>query len=174
MDVFRKNEKEKNAADLAPAVREIILEAVLTRLNRLLICQVYTVAMWFGFSGKMKDMFCYIAGNARHINLGFLGFPRGSPPRIVCSKAMARPCATSNSQVSAIRVGLLCVVTSTRRSNNWAQRRRVMYRRQLSNPRRFGPGVARQTRDAAEKQRGANSMWIMLWSGVHIWKRSRL
>jgi hypothetical protein len=39
------------------------------------IYQVYTVAIWFGFSGKMKDMFCYIATSARHINLGF---PRGS------------------------------------------------------------------------------------------------
>jgi hypothetical protein len=46
-----------------------------TRPNRSLICQVYTVAIWFGFSGKMKDMFCYIATNARYINLGF---PRGS------------------------------------------------------------------------------------------------
>ena len=36
---------------------------------------MYTVAIWFGFSGKMKDMFCYIATNARHVNLGF---PRGS------------------------------------------------------------------------------------------------
>jgi hypothetical protein len=39
------------------------------------IYQVYTVAIWFGFSGKMKDMFCYIATNAGHVNLGF---PRGS------------------------------------------------------------------------------------------------
>ncbi len=41
------------------------------RPNRSSICQVYTGAIWFGFSGKMKDMFCYIAGNARHINLDF-------------------------------------------------------------------------------------------------------
>jgi hypothetical protein len=43
------------------------------------------------FSGKMKDMFYYIATNAPHINLGF---PRGSAPfptRIACSKAMATP-----------------------------------------------------------------------------------
>jgi hypothetical protein len=33
------------------------------------------VAIWFGFSGKMKDMFCYIATNAGHVNLGF---PRGT------------------------------------------------------------------------------------------------
>lgn len=39
------------------------------------IYQVYTVAIWFGFSGKMKDMFCYIAANAGHVNLGF---PRGT------------------------------------------------------------------------------------------------
>ena len=36
---------------------------------------MYTVAIWFGFSGKMKDMFCYIATNAGHVNLGF---PRGA------------------------------------------------------------------------------------------------
>jgi hypothetical protein len=39
------------------------------------IYRVYTVAIWFGFSGKMKDMFCYIATNAGHVNLGF---PRGA------------------------------------------------------------------------------------------------
>jgi hypothetical protein len=59
--------------DLALALREIILEEV-PHANES-IYQVYTVAIWFGFSGKMKDMFCYIATNARHINLGF---PRGS------------------------------------------------------------------------------------------------
>src|SRR5579863_3810723 len=39
------------------------------------VYQVYTVAIWFGFSGKMKDMFCYITTHARHINLGF---PQGA------------------------------------------------------------------------------------------------
>ena len=33
------------------------------------------MAIWFGFGGKMKDMFCYIATNAKHVNLGF---PRGA------------------------------------------------------------------------------------------------
>jgi hypothetical protein len=33
------------------------------------------VAIGFGFGGKMKDMFCYIATSAGHVNLGF---PRGS------------------------------------------------------------------------------------------------
>jgi hypothetical protein len=60
-------------ADLALALREIILEEAPDASES--IYQVYTVAIWFGFSGKMKDMFCYIATNARHINLGF---PRGS------------------------------------------------------------------------------------------------
>src|SRR6267154_2082956 len=59
--------------DLALALREIILEEVPDASES--IYQVYTVAIWFGFSGKMKDMFCYIATNARHINLGF---PRGT------------------------------------------------------------------------------------------------
>ena len=64
---------DRPIADLALALREIILEEVPEAFES--IYQVYTVAIWFGFSGKMKDMFCYIATNARHINLGF---PRGS------------------------------------------------------------------------------------------------
>ena len=60
-------------ADMALALREIILDEVPDAAES--IYQVYTVAIWFGFSGKMKDMFCYIATNARHINLGF---PRGA------------------------------------------------------------------------------------------------
>ena len=64
---------ERPIADLALALREIVLEEVPDASES--IYQVYTVAIWFGFSGKMKDMFCYIATNARHINLGF---PRGS------------------------------------------------------------------------------------------------
>ena len=39
------------------------------------IYRVYTVAIWFGYSGKRKDMFCYIATNAGHVNPGF---PRGA------------------------------------------------------------------------------------------------
>jgi hypothetical protein len=64
---------DRHIADLALALREIILEEVPDASES--IYQVYTVAIWFGFSGKMKDMFCYIATNAGHINLGF---PRGS------------------------------------------------------------------------------------------------
>jgi len=64
---------DRPIADLALALREIILEEVPDASES--IYQVYTVAIWFGFSGKMKDMFCYIATNARHLNLGF---PRGS------------------------------------------------------------------------------------------------
>ena len=64
---------ERRIVDLALALREIILEEVPDASES--IYQVYTVAIWFGFSEKMKDMFCYIATNARHINLGF---PRGS------------------------------------------------------------------------------------------------
>jgi hypothetical protein len=64
---------DRPIVDLALALREIILEEVPDASET--IYQVYTVAIWFGFSEKMKDMFCYIATNARHINLGF---PRGS------------------------------------------------------------------------------------------------
>jgi hypothetical protein len=64
---------DPHIADLALALREIILEEVPDASES--IYQVYTVAIWFGFSGKMKDMFCYIATSADHVNLGF---PRGS------------------------------------------------------------------------------------------------
>jgi hypothetical protein len=64
---------ERPIYDLALALREIILEEAPYASES--IYQVYTVAIWFGFSGKMKDMFCYITTNARHVNLGF---PRGA------------------------------------------------------------------------------------------------
>lgn len=64
---------DRNISDLALALREIILEEAPDASES--IYQVYTVAVWFGFSGKMKDMFCYITTNAGHVNLGF---PRGA------------------------------------------------------------------------------------------------
>jgi hypothetical protein len=64
---------DPHISDLALALREVILDEVPDASES--IYQVYTVAVWFGFSGKMKDMFCYIATNAGHVNLGF---PRGS------------------------------------------------------------------------------------------------
>ena len=64
---------DPSIANLALALREIILEEVPDASES--IYQVYTVAIWFGFSGKMKDMFCHIATSARHVNLGF---PRGA------------------------------------------------------------------------------------------------
>src|SRR5258706_3664602 len=64
---------DRHISELALALREVILEEAPDASES--IYQVYTVAIWFGFSGKMKDMFCYVATNARHINLGF---PRGS------------------------------------------------------------------------------------------------
>ena len=64
---------DRHILDLVLALREIILEEAPDAAES--IYQVYTVAIWFGFSDKMKDMFCYIAANAGHINLGF---PRGS------------------------------------------------------------------------------------------------
>ncbi|MDP8982500.1 MAG: DUF1801 domain-containing protein [Acidobacteriota bacterium] len=63
----------RQIGDLALAVRDIILEEAPDASES--IYQTYTVAIWFGFSGKMKDMFCYIATNAGHVNLGF---PRGA------------------------------------------------------------------------------------------------
>src|SRR5690349_19798970 len=60
-------------ADLALALRQIMLEEAPDASES--VYQVYTVAIWFGFTGKMKDMFCYITTHARHINLGC---PRGA------------------------------------------------------------------------------------------------
>jgi hypothetical protein len=64
---------DRHISELALALRDIILDEAPDASES--IYQVYTVAIWFGFSGKMKDMFCYIATNARHVNLGF---PRGA------------------------------------------------------------------------------------------------
>ncbi len=64
---------DRTIAELALALREIILEEAPDASES--VYQVYTVAVRFGFSGKMKDMFCYITTHARHINLGF---PRGA------------------------------------------------------------------------------------------------
>jgi hypothetical protein len=64
---------DRHISDLALELREVILEEAPDASES--IYQVYTVAIWFGFSGKMKDMFCYIATNAGHVNLGF---PRGT------------------------------------------------------------------------------------------------
>ena len=64
---------DRHIADIALGLREVVLEEAPDASES--IYRVYTVAIWFGFSGKMKDMFCYIATNARHVNLGF---PRGT------------------------------------------------------------------------------------------------
>ncbi|HKV04156.1 MAG TPA: DUF1801 domain-containing protein [Candidatus Acidoferrales bacterium] len=64
---------DRHISDLALALRETILEEAPDASES--IYRVYTVAIWFGFSGKMKDMFCYITTHERHVNLGF---PRGA------------------------------------------------------------------------------------------------
>jgi hypothetical protein len=64
---------DRHISDLALALREVILEEAPDASES--IYQVYTVAIWFGFSGKMRDMFCYITTNSGHVNLGF---PRGT------------------------------------------------------------------------------------------------
>src|SRR5690242_17981456 len=64
---------DPHISNLALALRQIILEEAPDASES--IYQVYTVAVWFGYSGKMKDMFCYITTHAGHVNLGF---PRGA------------------------------------------------------------------------------------------------
>jgi hypothetical protein len=53
---------DRHIAELALALREIILEEAPDASES--VYQVYTVAIWFGFSGKMKDMFCYSGSTA--------------------------------------------------------------------------------------------------------------
>lgn len=73
---------DRHISDLALALREIILEEAPDASES--IYQTYTVAIWFGFSGKMKDMFCYIATNRGHVNLGFpLGASLPDPSRVL-------------------------------------------------------------------------------------------
>ena len=60
---------DPHISDLALALREIILEEAPHACES--IYRVYTVVVWFGFSGKMKDMFCFITTHAGHVNLGF-------------------------------------------------------------------------------------------------------
>jgi hypothetical protein len=64
---------DRHISDLALVLRDIVLEEAPDASES--VYQVYTVAIWFGFSRKMKDMFCYIATSAKHVNLGF---PRGT------------------------------------------------------------------------------------------------
>ena len=64
---------DRHISDIVLALREVILDEAPDASES--VYQVYTVAIWFGFSGKMKDMFCYITTSSRHINLGF---PRGA------------------------------------------------------------------------------------------------
>jgi hypothetical protein len=73
---------DRHISDLVLALREIVLEEAPDASES--VYQVYTVAIWFGFSGKMKDMFCYIATNAKHVNLGFpLGTSLADPNRVL-------------------------------------------------------------------------------------------
>ena len=108
---------DRTIADLALALREIILEEQPDASES--VYQVYTVAIWFGFSGKMKDMFCYITTHAGHINLGF---PRGAalpdPNRVLEGEGKAmrhikfksmrdleRPCVRRYIQAAIEQVG---------------------------------------------------------------------
>ena len=117
---------DRTITDLALALREIILEEQPDASES--VYQVYTVAIWFGFSGKMKDMFCYITTHAGHIDLGF---PRGAnlpdPNRVLEGegKAMRHIKFTSMSDPSF-------VATSRQRSSRWARPRQAEPGRLLS------------------------------------------
>jgi hypothetical protein len=83
---------DRAIADLLLGLREIILEEALDASES--SYRVYTVAIWFGFSTKMKNMFCYIGTNARHVNRGSLAALR-CRIGIVCPKVRARRCSMS-------------------------------------------------------------------------------
>jgi hypothetical protein len=142
---------DRHISGLALALREIILEEAPDASES--IYQVYTVAIWFGFSGKMKDMFCYIATNAGHVNLGF---PRGAsladPNRVLegegktmrhikfaslrdlerpfvrryIQEAMeqAAPAGTSGTGKSVVKSNLAASRTAKKRANPGARRSR--------------------------------------------------
>src|SRR6185312_3786815 len=79
---------DRHISDLALDLREIILEECPDASES--IYQVYTVAIWFGFSGKMKDMFCYITTHAGHVNLGFpCGATLPDPSRVLAGDGKA-------------------------------------------------------------------------------------
>jgi len=65
---------DRHIADIALAMREIILDEA-PDASETVYEVSYTVAVWFGFSQKMKDMFCYVASYGAHVDLGF---PRGA------------------------------------------------------------------------------------------------
>ena len=56
-------------ASLALALREMLLEEAPDAVEK--VFANHPSAVWFGFSEKMKDMFCYVAVASRHVNLGF-------------------------------------------------------------------------------------------------------
>ena len=107
---------DRHIANLALALREVILEEMPDASES--VYQVYTVAIWFGFSGKMKDMVCYIATNAAHINLGFLAVPR-CPIPTRCWKATVRRCVTSNCELFRMWSGHWYGATFARQSNSY-------------------------------------------------------
>ena len=79
---------DRHISELALALREIILEEAPDASES--VYQVYTVAIWFGFSGKMKDMFCYITTHAGHVNLGFpSGASLPDPNRVLAGEGKA-------------------------------------------------------------------------------------
>jgi hypothetical protein len=57
------------AGDLAIALRKIVLEEAPDAIES--VFRNHPSAVWFGFSPKMKDAFCYIARANTHVNLGF-------------------------------------------------------------------------------------------------------
>jgi hypothetical protein len=60
---------DRTVADMALGLREMILEEAGDAVER--VYQTYTVAIWFGFTRKMKDSYCFITTSSDHVNLGF-------------------------------------------------------------------------------------------------------
>ena len=61
---------DRNIAELALALREIVLEFAPQAIES--IYDAYSaVAIGYSFTGRLKDTFCHIATYAHHVNLGF-------------------------------------------------------------------------------------------------------
>jgi hypothetical protein len=74
-----------DVAHLARALREMVMAEAPGAVEK--VFPNHPSAVWFGFSPRMKDMFCYIATASRHVNLGFCrGAELPDPNRVLEGK----------------------------------------------------------------------------------------
>jgi hypothetical protein len=74
---------DPTVARIALGLREIVLEEA-PDADESIYQVAYTLAIWFGFSSKSKDTFCYISTHTKHVNLGFpWGATLADPNRVL-------------------------------------------------------------------------------------------